>query len=72
MIAQTPRFTAFIQRGGKYYVATCPELDVVSQGFTVEEARTNLSEAVQLFLECADPSEIADRLLPRSLFETES
>ncbi|HEX9731502.1 MAG TPA: type II toxin-antitoxin system HicB family antitoxin [Thermoanaerobaculia bacterium] len=39
-------------------MALCPELDVASQGKTVEEARENLREAVELFLECADPSEI--------------
>jgi predicted RNase H-like HicB family nuclease len=42
--------------------ALCPEVDVASQGDTVEEARQNLREAVELFLETADPSEIEDRL----------
>ena len=55
-------FTAAIHREGDLYVALCPELDVASQGPTVEEARTNLREAVELFLETADPNEIADRL----------
>ena len=44
------------------YVALCPELDVASQGKTVEEATANLKEAVELFLDCADPSEINQRL----------
>jgi len=44
------------------YVALCPELDVASQGRTVEEATANLKEAVELFLECADQEEIARRL----------
>ena len=35
---------------------------MASQGDTIEEARRNLQEAVELFLEVADPSEIADRL----------
>ena len=33
------------------WVALCPELDVASQGDTVEEAGTMLDEAVRLFLE---------------------
>jgi predicted RNase H-like HicB family nuclease len=37
-------------------------LDVASQGDTVEEARANLLEAVELFFETAHPNEIAERL----------
>jgi predicted RNase H-like HicB family nuclease len=55
-------FTAVIQRSEKYFVALCPELDVVSQGKTVEEARSNIAEAVELFLETASPSELKQRL----------
>ncbi|HEX9732153.1 MAG TPA: type II toxin-antitoxin system HicB family antitoxin [Thermoanaerobaculia bacterium] len=58
----TQSFTAVLEREGDLYVALCPELDVASQGKTVEEARENLREAVELFLECADPSEIEARL----------
>ena len=54
-------FTALVEREGDGYVALCPELDVASQGDTVEEARRNLVEAVTLFLETADPSEIERR-----------
>jgi predicted RNase H-like HicB family nuclease len=54
--------TAVIQRSEKYFVALCPELDVVSQGKTVEEARSNIAEAVALFLESASPAEIKQRL----------
>ena len=54
-------FTAAIHREGDLYVALCPELDVASQGETVEQARANLREAVELFLETADPAEVADR-----------
>jgi predicted RNase H-like HicB family nuclease len=54
-------FTAILEREGKLFVALCPELDVASQGTTVEEATSNLKEAVELFLECADPSEIETR-----------
>jgi predicted RNase H-like HicB family nuclease len=40
----------------------CPELDVASQGDTEEEARDNLREALELFLEDVDPDELARRL----------
>lgn len=50
--------SAIIEREGEWYVAVCPEFDVASQGRTVEEAKQNLLEAVQLFLETADPSEL--------------
>lgn len=43
-------------------MALCPELDVASQGKSVEEARRNLAEAVELFLEEASPSEVRERL----------
>ncbi|MBX7131072.1 MAG: type II toxin-antitoxin system HicB family antitoxin [Fimbriimonadaceae bacterium] len=55
------RMTAVIQREGELYVALCPEFDVVSQGTTVEEAKSNLIEALELFLEHADSEEIKNR-----------
>jgi predicted RNase H-like HicB family nuclease len=54
--------TAIIEREGDAYVALCPEVDVASQGRTVDEARRNLSEALELFFESADPSEVASRM----------
>lgn len=59
---ETRRLTALIEKSGDLYVALCPEVDVASQGDTVEEARTNLIEALQLFFETASPDEIASRL----------
>ncbi len=56
------RFTAIIEKEGEGYVALCPELDIASQGDTIAEASANLKEAVELFLEMADDSEIAERL----------
>jgi predicted RNase H-like HicB family nuclease len=53
--------TATIEREEDMYVALCPELDVASEGPTVEEARANLREAVELFLESADRSEVESR-----------
>ena len=58
----TNSYTAVVEKEGKLYAALCPELDVASQGTTIEDATTNLKEAVELFLECADPSEVAERL----------
>jgi predicted RNase H-like HicB family nuclease len=59
---QFKHFTGIIEREGDGYVALCPELDIASQGDTVEEARANLAEAIELFLETADPSEVQHRL----------
>lgn len=56
------QLTAVIEREGNGYVATCQELDIVSQGTTVEQARLNLVEAVEGFFEAASPSEIRRRL----------
>jgi len=58
----TRTFTAAVHREGDGYVALCLELDVASQGGSIEEARDNLREAVELFLETASPQEVADRL----------
>ncbi len=56
------QFTAIIEREENQYVALCPELDIASQGDTVEEARRNLKEALELFFETASPQEIKDRI----------
>ena len=54
-------YTAIVEKEGNIYVALCPELDVVSQGESIEQATANLKEAVELFVECADPQEVAMR-----------
>ena len=46
-------YTAIIEKEGNLYAALCPELDVASQGATVEEGTSNSREAVELFLECS-------------------
>jgi predicted RNase H-like HicB family nuclease len=56
------QFTAIIEREGDGYVSFCPELDIASQGNSVESAKNNLIEALELFFEVADPSEIENRL----------
>ncbi len=62
VMKQKRLFTAIIEREGNGYVSLCPELDIASQGETVEESRNNLIEALELFFETADPSEIESRL----------
>lgn len=54
--------TALIERGETHYIATCPELGVVSQGETRNEAQLNLQEALDLFFEFAPEEEINRRL----------
>jgi predicted RNase H-like HicB family nuclease len=55
-------FTAIIEHEGDGYTALCPELDIASQGDSVEEARKNLIEAIELFFETASEAEIQERL----------
>jgi predicted RNase H-like HicB family nuclease len=56
------KLTAVIEREGNGYVSLCPELDIASQGDSVEQARDNLKEAIELFFECASPEEVKMRL----------
>ena len=59
---KTQQFTVILEKEGQGYVALCPELDIASQGDSIEEARQNVIEAIELFFETADPSEVQDRL----------
>jgi len=56
------QLTAIIEREGDGYVALCPELDIASQGGTIDTARENLKEALGLFFECASAEEVKERL----------
>ena len=56
------KLTAIIEREGDGYVSLCPELDISSQGGSIEEARDNLREALELFFETASPEEVDHRL----------
>lgn len=64
------QFTGIIEQEGDGYVSLCPELDIASQGNTVEEARNNLIEALELFFQTADDSEIQQRLRKNNIFIT--
>ena len=55
------RLTAIIEREDDGFVALCPEFDIASDGASIEEARTNLIEALTLFFETASPSEVTRR-----------
>lgn len=58
------RMTAIIEREDDGFVALCPELDIASQGNSIEEARANLVEALTLFFETALPSEVSRQFQP--------
>jgi predicted RNase H-like HicB family nuclease len=57
------RLTAIVGREDQGFVALCPELHIASEGDSIEEARTNLIEALTLFFEVADPTEVARRYI---------
>ena len=59
---QHHHLTAVIEREDRLFVAHCPELDIASQGGSVEEATNNLREALELFFETAPPAEVTSRL----------
>ena len=62
--------TAILTREDGGFVALCPEVDVASQGATVEEAKANLKEAVELFFECASEDEVKQRMATESFIST--
>jgi predicted RNase H-like HicB family nuclease len=60
-MTQPLRLTAIIEREDAGFVSLCPELDIASQGATIDEAKANLVEALALFFETADRSEVVRR-----------
>ena len=56
------KLTAIIEREGNGYISLCPELDISSQGNSIEQARDNLREALELFFDTASSEEIRHRL----------
>jgi predicted RNase H-like HicB family nuclease len=63
----TRQLTAIIEREGDGYVGLCPELDIASQGETIEGARANLQEAVELFSRRLTRLRLNDGVTPRYL-----
>lgn len=55
-------FTAVVHKEEDVFVAECPEVGTVSQGYTLEEAVANLKEATELYLE-EFPSPKASRVI---------
>jgi predicted RNase H-like HicB family nuclease len=61
-VIELPSLSAVVQKEENWYVSTCPELGVASQGKTRREAYAMLAEAVELWLEAASAKEIKRRL----------
>ena len=61
-VIELPSLTAVIQKEDRWYISTCPELGVASQGRTRKEAYAMLAEAVELWLEAASAKEIKRRV----------
>ena len=51
-----------IWQEGDWYVSHCKDLEIASQGKTVQEARENLEEAIRLFFEVASYTEVMEYL----------
>ena len=66
-IPQTPilQIHALIEKDEEFYSALCLELDVASQGETIEEAKANLQEAIELYLEEVHESDLEEEFIPR-------
>ena len=64
------KLTAIIHKEDNMYVALCPELDIASQGYTIDETKNNLKEAISLFFECASKEEIDERLFSEEFYIT--
>jgi len=47
-------FPVVVTREGKFYVALAPDVDIASQGETIQEALSNLKEALELYLQDED------------------
>ncbi|MBM4338337.1 MAG: type II toxin-antitoxin system HicB family antitoxin [Deltaproteobacteria bacterium] len=56
-------FTAILHKEDDIYVAECPEVGTVSQGYTIDEAITNLREATELYLEEFPLQEVSKPLM---------
>jgi predicted RNase H-like HicB family nuclease len=61
-MSRTVDLTVLIEREDDAFVSICPELNIASQGDTVEEARANLMEALEGFFAVANEVEISRRL----------
>lgn len=62
---------AYVTKGDTHFVAECVEINVVTQGLTLDETVRNLQEAVALFLEGEDLSELGLASSPSLLITME-
>lgn len=65
---KTMSLSAVLNPEADGYVSLCPELDIASQGNTIEEALSNLKEALEGFFETASADEVRARLKKPALF----
>ena len=65
---KTMTLSAVLNPEGDGYVSLCPELDIASQGDTIEDALANLKEALEGFFETASADEVQTRLKKPALF----
>ncbi len=65
-MASSRVFTAAVHQEDDWYVARCLEVDVASQGRTVDEAVANVADAVKLYLDAVDKP--AQHVGPTPLF----
>ena len=65
---KTMTLSAVLNPEADGYVSLCPELDIASQGDTIEEALANQKEALEGFFETASAEEVRTRLKKPALF----
>lgn len=58
------RYTVVFRRDGKFYVALCLELNVSSQGESLEEAKENIADAIQEYLSYMQDNDLLDEIHP--------
>jgi predicted RNase H-like HicB family nuclease len=63
-MAQEPSYTVIFRQDGRYYVALCLELNVASQGRSLEEARQNIGDAIHEYLSCMEEDGLLDEIKP--------
>jgi len=63
MADRTIRLTATVTRDGDWYVARCLDVEVASQGRTIEEALANLREALELYFEDEPAPEVSEPIV---------
>lgn len=58
------KYNVIIQKEEKWYVAKCLDNNIASQGETIEEAMSNLKEALELYMQDEEP------VKPKEIFIT--